>query len=163
MVKKKSLEWQNCSEQDLSDRLGGVLDDLALPGTLLLLKGEMGAGKSSFARALLGWISQSGGTAGSPTFPLVQEYRSNSGYPIYHIDLYRLKSEEELEHSGIAEQIDDSSALTMVEWPTLFPDYFESYTSEKAKRRVVLIQISHGDSETRNYAISILMSSSPGS
>ena len=162
-MKKKSLEWLNCSEEDLQVRLGSFIDEILGPGTLILLMGELGAGKSSFARVLLRFISPASGSAGSPTFPLVQEYQADRGYPVYHIDLYRLKSEEELDHSGIAEQIDDPNALAMVEWPTLFPDYFENYVSGKTQRRVVTVQISQGEFDTRNYAISILISSSPGS
>jgi tRNA threonylcarbamoyl adenosine modification protein YjeE len=162
MVKKKNLEWRNCSEGDLEGVIGTLTDEISGPGTLILLIGEMGAGKSAFARTFLRFISKANGVAGSPTFPLVQEYQADLGYPIYHIDLYRLKSEAELEDSGIAEQIDDPNALVMVEWSNLFPDYFKTYESGKTMRRVVRVQISPGNLETRNYAISILMSSSSG-
>ena len=132
-----------------------MIDELALPGNLILLEGGLGAGKSSFARALIGLLAGPGQTAGSPTFPLVQEYRTLQGCPVYHIDLYRLKSEDELFHSGIAEQIEDGTALTLVEWPSLFPDYFEAHLSGRSLRKVVLIRISNSEPGTRNYAVSM--------
>ncbi len=161
MAKKKSLEWQNCSEEDLRERIRGIASEISAPGTLILLEGEMGAGKSAFARALLCEISRSAESRGSPTFPLVQQYRADRGHAVYHIDLDRLRSEEELLHSGIEEQIEDRSALVLVEWASKFPEYFEIITADRMKRNVVRIGITGAGSHDRNYAISIFMSSSP--
>jgi tRNA threonylcarbamoyl adenosine modification protein YjeE len=163
MAKKKSLEWQNCSEEELRQRIRGLAPGISAPGTLILLEGEMGAGKSSFARALLCEISKGAESRGSPTFPLVQQYRADRGHPVYHIDLYRLRSEEELLHSGIEEQIEDRSALVLVEWSSKFPEYFETITGARARRNVVRVGISGEGSDSRTYAISIFMSSSPAS
>jgi tRNA threonylcarbamoyl adenosine modification protein YjeE len=154
-VKKKNLEWQNCSEDSLQERISGILDELASPGALILLEGGLGAGKSSFARALIALLSGPSRNAGSPTFPLVQEYRTLQGRPVYHIDLYRLKSEEELYHSGIAEQIEDESVLTLVEWPSLFPEYFEPFLSGRVARKVALVSIRPGSVGTRCYSITM--------
>lgn len=154
-MKKKNLEWRNCSEDALQGRIAGVLDELAQPGTLILLEGGLGAGKSSFARGLITLLSGPGQSAGSPTFPLVQEYRALRGFTVYHIDLYRLKSVDELYHSGIAEQIEDETALTLVEWPSLFPDYFEPFLSGRVLRRVVVIGITAGAEGTRCYSIAM--------
>ncbi|MBU6154580.1 MAG: tRNA (adenosine(37)-N6)-threonylcarbamoyltransferase complex ATPase subunit type 1 TsaE [Bdellovibrionales bacterium] len=150
MVKKKSLEWRNCSERDLSSGIAERMMEFCVPGTLLLLDGELGAGKSTFARELIRLISSSAKSQGSPTFPLVQEYRADAGFPIYHIDLYRLKSEEEIEHSGIAEQIDSEVALVLIEWSSLFPSFFMNYSMPGSKRRVVRIQI-EGQGDKRDY------------
>ena len=114
MTKKKSLVWLNCFESELPSRILEVGSVLTSPGTLILLEGKMGAGKSALARALLLHLTDQSDTKGSPSFPLVQEYVSSQGMPIFHIDLYRLKSEEELMDSGIAEQIDSNDALVMV-------------------------------------------------
>jgi len=152
MEKKKSLEWRNCSEEDLFSRIAEWAGEVCRPGTLLLLEGEMGAGKSTFARAVIRNLACRSESQGSPTFPLVQEYRADQGFPIYHIDLYRLKSEEELEFSGIAEQIDSLDALVLVEWASLFPDFFSPYSREGSGKRVYRIEVV-GPGESRDYLL----------
>jgi len=93
----------------------------ALPETLagwtILLSGELGAGKSTFARA---FIKRAGhkGAVPSPTYTLVEPYKLPSGI-IYHIDLYRVSSSEELPYLGWNE-LDDG--LRLVEWPDRAPD-----------------------------------------
>lgn len=85
-------------------------------GWTLLLDGELGAGKSTFARAL---ISAAGheGPVPSPTYTLVEPYRLPRS-TIYHIDLYRISDEEELRYLGWNE-LDDG--LRLVEWPDRAP------------------------------------------
>ncbi len=90
-------------------------DDLS--GWTLLLSGELGTGKSTFARALI----QAGGHKGavpSPTYTLVEPYELPCGN-IYHVDLYRVSSEDELRYLGWNE-LDDGFRL--VEWPDRAPD-----------------------------------------
>ncbi len=149
MAKKKSLEWQNCSEEQLELKIARFVDEHCTPGSLILLEGEMGAGKSSFARAVIRRLSKSSRSQGSPTFPLVQEYIADQEFPIYHIDLYRLRSEDELDHSGISDQLDSKDALVLVEWASLFPGFFESYIRSGTPRKVIQVQIKgHGDCRT---------------
>jgi tRNA threonylcarbamoyl adenosine modification protein YjeE len=152
MVKKKNLEWQNCSEERLVSEVVHFVEEHCGPGVLLLLEGEMGAGKSSFARAVIRQLSRESRSQGSPTFPLVQEYRADSGFPIFHIDLYRLKSEEEIFHSGISEQLDSDDALVLVEWASLFPGLFGTYTRPGSRKLVLQVVIS-GYGDFRNYSI----------
>jgi len=119
----------------------------------------MGMGKSTLARELLSELVSDFTSQGSPTFPLVMEYRAREGYPIYHIDLFRLTSEEELEDSGILHQIEEQGALSLVEWPSIFPTVF-SYWKDSSRIRaknVMEVSIKHGDEfELRNYKISNL-------
>jgi tRNA threonylcarbamoyl adenosine modification protein YjeE len=152
-MKKKSLEWRNCSESDLSSRIQALIPSLG-PGVLCVLEGEMGVGKSAFAREVLRSLCPNLQSRGSPTFPLVHEYSSDAGFPIYHIDLYRLGSEQEFEHSGIGEQLDSPDALVMVEWASLFPAYFERYFAPSSKRKWIRVRIGFGDeASTRTYEI----------
>ena len=116
----------------------------------------MGVGKSALARQLIQILASGTQTQGSPTFPLVQEYRSDSGFPIYHIDLYRLKNEDELNDSGIGEQIDSDEALVIVEWGSLFLDFLKPYWTRVRKKRVFRVWISIEDSASRNYKIEVL-------
>jgi len=150
MAKKKNLEWLNCSEEELFSVISEFVKAAGKPGSLILLAGEMGAGKSTFARALIRHLSKGARSQGSPTFPLVQEYPADSGFPIYHIDLYRLKSEAELNDSGIAEQIDAQDALVLIEWGSMFPDFFESYLGPRTRKQVFRVSIT-GTEGLRNY------------
>jgi len=152
MAKKKSLEWRNCSEEELASKVLDFAPSVLTPGVLILLEGEMGAGKSTFARAVVSSLCKRSRSQGSPTFPLVQEYRADAGFPIYHMDLYRLKSEEELEHSGIAEQIDARDALVMVECASMFPGFFRGYSKGGSKRTVFTVEIAP-EGESRSYRI----------
>jgi len=104
------------------DATGAFATDLAtaLPesigGLTLLLRGELGAGKSTFARALIRALGHTGPVP-SPTYTLVEPYEVPEG-PIYHIDLYRVSDEEELRYLGWTE-LDEG--FRIVEWPDRAP------------------------------------------
>lgn len=93
---------------------------VALPrdtgGLTLLLRGELGAGKSTFARALIRALGHKGPVP-SPTYTLVEPYEVSAGN-VYHIDLYRIASEEELRYLGWTE-LDEG--FRIVEWPDRAP------------------------------------------
>jgi len=93
-------------------------DDLA--GWTLLLSGELGSGKSTFARALIKAAGHSGAVP-SPTYTLVEPY-ALPGITIYHVDLYRIADEEELQYLGWSELED---GFRLVEWPDRAPDLAE--------------------------------------
>jgi tRNA threonylcarbamoyladenosine biosynthesis protein TsaE len=96
------------------ETLGALPDDLA--GWTLLLSGELGAGKSTFARAFIKAAGHKGAVP-SPTYTLVEPYNLPSGN-IYHVDLYRVSSEDELRYLGWNE-LDNGCRL--VEWPDRAP------------------------------------------
>jgi tRNA threonylcarbamoyladenosine biosynthesis protein TsaE len=85
-------------------------------GWTVLLDGELGAGKSTLARALIKALGHTGPVP-SPTYTLVEPYRI-SDRNIYHIDLYRISGDEELRYLGWTE-LDDG--LRLVEWPERAP------------------------------------------
>ena len=90
---------------------------------VLAFHGQMGAGKTTFIHALCN-AKRVSSTVGSPTFPIINEY-SYPGGILYHIDLYRLKDEEEAIRAGVEDCL-YSGNICLVEWPerveTLFPD-----------------------------------------
>ncbi len=83
-----------------------------MAGWTVLLSGELGAGKSTFARALVKAAGYRGAVP-SPTYTLVEPYELPAGN-IYHVDLYRVSNPDELEYMGWSE-LDDG--LRLVEWP----------------------------------------------
>ena len=95
-----------------------VLDALPadLAGWTLLLRGELGAGKSTFARALIRAAGHEGPVP-SPTYTLVEPYSLSRGN-IYHVDLYRVSDEEELRYLGWNEL---DNGCRIVEWPDRAP------------------------------------------
>jgi len=94
----------------LAIRMAGALDS----GLVVYLHGDLGAGKTSFARALLGALGV-GERIKSPTYSLVESYRAN-GRVAWHLDLYRIADPGELEWLGL-DALSDPTALVLVEWP----------------------------------------------
>lgn len=93
--------------------LGARLGALLQPGDVVALTGDLGAGKTTLARGLIQALCGAGTETPSPTFTLVQTYPAR-GFDLFHFDLYRLKSPDEVWELGW-EDIADSAAL--VEWP----------------------------------------------
>jgi tRNA threonylcarbamoyladenosine biosynthesis protein TsaE len=89
--------------------------------TVYAFHGDMGAGKTTFIHALC-TIKGVTDTVGSPTFSIINEYRYEGG-KIYHIDLYRLKDEEEAIRAGV-EDVLYSGNICLVEWPDRAPGIF---------------------------------------
>jgi tRNA threonylcarbamoyladenosine biosynthesis protein TsaE len=84
------------------------------PNDIILLKGELGAGKSTFARALIQTICGKETEVPSPTFTLVQTY-TTAEFVLWHFDLYRLKHPEEVYELGIEEAY--AGGVSLIEWP----------------------------------------------
>ena len=107
------------ADEDASQRFAAKLAS-TLPenpsGWTLLLEGELGAGKSTLARALIHSMGYSGPVP-SPTYTLVEPYEL-SRCTVYHIDLYRIANEEELRYLGWNEF---DQGLRLVEWPDRAP------------------------------------------
>lgn len=105
------------STQAMAARLGGHLRQ----GDLLTLEGDLGAGKSFFARALIQSLAGASIEVPSPTFTLVQDYDLQD-FRIVHADLYRLSSPDEVWELGLADALDDAALL--IEWPDRLPPDF---------------------------------------
>ena len=100
---------------EATERLGHEIALVARPGTAILLEGELGAGKTTLARAII--RSLSGGTeleVPSPTFTLVQTYESGR-MPVAHADLYRIGDVSEISELGLNDLA--RSHLLLIEWP----------------------------------------------
>lgn len=113
------------------------------PQKVILFHGEMGAGKTTFIKALAKALGVSEPTS-SPTFSLVNEYEAANGNLVYHFDVYRLKSEEEAYDMGIDEYL-FSGEWCFIEWaekiPSLIPTEHSTITlkvNSDGSRKLVL-------------------------
>jgi tRNA threonylcarbamoyladenosine biosynthesis protein TsaE len=92
--------------------------------TLILLRGQMGAGKTRFVRALMQILGCSDQT-GSPSFSIINEYHPTENpyqlEKIYHMDLYRLRNIQEAADIGLPDYLDGPD-LCIIEWPELIMD-----------------------------------------
>ena len=89
---------------------------------VIAMHGEMGAGKTTFVHAVCDVLGIKDAVS-SPTFSIINEYRTASGIPVYHLDLYRLKDEEEAISAGVEDCV-YSGKLCLVEWPEIAPGLF---------------------------------------
>lgn len=105
---------------------------------VILLYGDLGAGKTCFTNGILYGLGFSSGGS-SPTFTVVNEYPTAP--PVNHFDLYRLKSEEELFDMGFAEYF-DRGAVSIIEWPDIAEEFLE-----KRKTVTVSIKFTKNDDE----------------
>lgn len=111
---------------DATQALAAAVADLVGPGDVVLLAGELGAGKTAFAQGFgraLGVTDQ----ITSPTFTLARHYEGR--VPLHHLDVYRLERISELADLGVSELL-DSGGVLLIEWgdaiaPVLGNDYLE--------------------------------------
>lgn len=94
--------------------LAAALGARLKPGDVVLLEGDVGAGKTHFARALIQSLLEVPEDVPSPTFTIVQTYETPKG-DIWHADLYRLTSTLEIEELGLTEAFEND--ICLVEWP----------------------------------------------
>ncbi len=117
-IRIKSIEGLPAAAREFASLMGDE--------TVYAFHGEMGAGKTTFIRALVEQLGVDPEEANSPSFSIINEYRSDTTAElIYHFDLYRLESVDEALEIGVEDYF-DSGALCLLEWPerieALLPD-----------------------------------------
>lgn len=103
-------------EQSLE--LGRWLGERVMPGGLLLLDGELGAGKTLFTKGVAAGLGIDPDRVTSPSFTLVQVHQGR--LTLFHVDLYRLEEPHEVEDLGL-EEFRESGGLVVVEWASRLP------------------------------------------
>ncbi|TNE81234.1 MAG: tRNA (adenosine(37)-N6)-threonylcarbamoyltransferase complex ATPase subunit type 1 TsaE [Gammaproteobacteria bacterium] len=129
---------------DFGNRLGALLPN----GLLVFLEGDLGAGKTTLSRGILGAFGHNG-VVKSPTYTLVEPYQLGEKL-FYHFDLYRLGDPEELEYIGIRDYLEQASCC-LVEWPErgagILPDpdlRIQISVADHARRLVILAETERG-------------------
>ncbi len=121
---KSGMEFFSHSEEETIGLAGTVAKTLR-SGDVLLLEGDLGAGKSVFARALIRALSgEPELEVPSPTFTLVQTYDTRAG-AVWHFDLYRIKDSNEIWELGWEDALD--GGIVLVEWPSRLEDTMISF------------------------------------
>ena len=110
-----------CLSEDETSELGRTVGRGLRGGELVLLEGDLGAGKTTFTRGLAAGLGVDPREVTSPSFTLVQEYRGGR-LPMFHVDLYRLDVSEEVGTLGI-EEIVSAGGIVVVEWGEKLPPY----------------------------------------
>ena len=114
-MKLKQIFRSEAELTDFAAKISTILD----PGDVVYLRGVLGAGKTTVARAI---IQQFGSAepVTSPTFTLIETYQLND-VSVAHLDLYRIESEAEMEAIGVRDYL-DGSWVCLIEWPDRAPD-----------------------------------------
>ena len=130
------------SEADTA-QVGRDLASTLQAGDVVLLSGDLGAGKTAFVKGLAEGLGVARDDVSSPTFTLVQEYRGGR-LPLFHVDLYRLNDPREIEDLGLEEIA--AAGVLAIEWAEKLP---------LALRRpdAVRVHLAHGDGDTRAIRI----------
>lgn len=124
-----------------TEQAGETLAPKLAPGTVLALRGDLGAGKTAFTRGLARGLGYRGPVT-SPTFTIVNEYEGGR-LPLFHFDLYRLESAGELWDIGWEDYL-DRGGVCAVEW---------SERAEELLENAVTVTLRRVDGDTREITI----------
>lgn len=127
-----------------TDRFGRQLGQLLNAGSLILLRGDLGAGKTCLATGVARGVGVDDSTpVTSPTYTLLNSYLGR--IPLYHFDLYRLGSEDELLDLGFDEYF-YGDGIALVEWPERCSELMSS---------ALIVDLSYVDDEVRELTVTI--------
>jgi tRNA threonylcarbamoyladenosine biosynthesis protein TsaE len=121
--------------------VGRSLGESLQPGAIVLLTGDLGAGKTAFVRGLAESLGIDAAEVSSPTFTIIQEYRGGRVL-MRHVDLYRL-TPREVDELGLDEMTLDP-AVTAIEWPDRLP---------RSLGEAIHVRLAHGGGDTRTIEI----------
>jgi tRNA threonylcarbamoyladenosine biosynthesis protein TsaE len=111
--------------------LGEMLTELLPAPKLVVLRGDLGMGKTTLVRGMAAALGADAAEVTSPTFTLVHEYKGRKAR-LVHLDLYRLEEEREIEGIGLWEMTEAADALVMVEWGDKFDRVMDRADAEIA-------------------------------
>lgn len=120
-----------------------LLAQLAQSGDIIFLKGDLGVGKTVFARAFIQELTSPLITVPSPTFTILQTYETIKG-PLWHLDLYRISNPDEVEELGFPPH---ESVISLVEWPAHLPRHLLLHP--------LIVEINIATDNTRDILLSL--------
>jgi tRNA threonylcarbamoyladenosine biosynthesis protein TsaE len=121
----RELDWMTQTRNvNATQVLGRILGEAALPGTLVLLSGDLGAGKTAFTQGVARGL-QIAEPVNSPTFTILKEHRSGR-LPLFHFDLYRVATEDELWSLGFDEYF-VGQGICVIEWAERVTEVWDNY------------------------------------
>lgn len=123
------ITWTIFKEKELDKIAKEILDKFPRQ-KLFLLSGDLGTGKTTFVKKITAQLGIEEAVS-SPSFSLVNEYKSPNNLIVYHMDLYRLEKYEEALEIGIEEYI-DSGAYVFIEWPEIISPLIDAQFSKIA-------------------------------
>lgn len=144
MTEAKITRLENATENALG-LLAAKLAEIVVPGDIFALHGTLGAGKTSFCRALIrAATNHPDEEVPSPTFTLAQPYDDPRGFTIWHFDLYRLEEPDEALELGLEDAFMDG--VSLIEWPERLGDLLPAdhltvaldFAADKGRRNVSL-------------------------
>ncbi len=118
------MKWVTSSPHE-TQNIGGLIAGLAQKGDVITLGGDLGMGKTTFARGIIHALVPNLSSVSSPSFALMNIYEAqlpnDSTCPLWHVDLYRLKSPEEVWGIGLEDAWDN--AIVIIEWADIAKDW----------------------------------------
>ena len=142
-LKTEKIFYSHSEEE--TEKLASEIARTLPPGGTVLLRGNLGAGKTVFSRGFARGLGCDD-ILSSPTYTIVQEYQLPGGARLYHMDLYRIADAASALGFGVDEFIDDPGAYKLIEWP----ERIESLLPEEC----VTVEITHRGDEERELRIS---------
>jgi len=142
-MKEKRFKTRSVEETlALGERIAAMLH----PPLIVILRGEVGAGKTTLVKgiaAALGAAAEDEVT--SPTFTIVHEYTGTNNVRLFHLDLYRLETEEQIAVLGIDEMASYPDSLLLIEWGERFESIVQRASGE--------IYMEHGEGDERGLIV----------
>lgn len=135
------MKYQSRSSEDTVN-FAAEFALLLKPNTVLALRGDLGAGKTTFVKGIAHGLGADPHVISSPTFSYLHIYEAK--FPIYHFDLYRLSSSRQFELSGFEEYF-HAGGIACIEWPSL--------ASEALPKNTILIDLRHAGEGLREITI----------
>ncbi len=137
-IKSKETQIIYTENEDASFLFGKKLAAKLKKGTLILLDGDLGAGKTIITAGIATGMGVQRENISSPTYTVMNIY--NDGiFPVYHWDFYRVVEEEELEMADFFEILHEADGVVIVEWASMFASAWKKYAPR------IEIKVEHGE------------------